>query len=205
MIRHTVPPLPPLPSWERGGAAFFGAAVLGVGGPTGNTAPSPAPTPPKTPHAGGPRPPLDPPHRPPPPPSPLWGEGGCGFVGSGDLGDGVADGDHVAFLGADRAQDAGGGGLELDRDLVGLDLGDGLALAHRVARGLDPAQELAGLLGQLERGHDDVGRHRYPLTFGPLTLPSPPGGRGRITCGIRPGRLRRRSSPPGPCGLPARG
>src|SRR5258708_6884496 len=116
-----------------------------------------------------------------PTPSPLWGEGGsrrgC-FIGGGDLGDRVADGDDVAFLGGDRAQDAGGGGLELDRDLVGLDLGDGLALAHRVARGLDPAQELAGLLGQLERGHDDVGRHRYPLTFGPPPPPPPPRGGG---------------------------
>src|SRR5262249_51169387 len=44
--------------------------------------------------------------------------------------------------------------------LVGLDLDDRLALAYSVAGRLEPADDLAGLLGHLERGHDDVGRHQ---------------------------------------------
>src|SRR5258706_380839 len=71
-----------------------------------------------------------------------------------------AFGDAGASPRAHLAQDAGRGRLDLDRDLVGLDLDDWLALGHGVARPLEPAQDLAGLLRQVQRGHDDVRRHQ---------------------------------------------
>ena len=99
-------------------------------------------------------------------PSPQRGEGRaatrCGgrrLAGREDQGDRLAHRHHVALLGLHVAEHAGCWGFQLDRDLVGLDLHDRLALRHGGARGLEPAQDLAGLLRQLERGHDDGGRH----------------------------------------------
>src|SRR5207247_2249627 len=73
--------------------------------------------------------------------------------------DGLPYRHHVALPRRHVAQHARSRRLDLDGDLVGLDLDDRLALLHRLARRLEPAQDLAGLLRQLERGHDDVGRH----------------------------------------------
>jgi len=58
------------------------------------------------------------------------------------------------------SQHAGRRRLDLDRHLVGLDLDDRLALLHGIARTLEPVDDLAGLLGQFERWHDDVRRHQ---------------------------------------------
>ena len=82
------------------------------------------------------------------------------FSRSRDERDGLTHGHHVPFPCGHAAQDAAGGGLDLHRDLVGLDLHDGLAFSHRVAGRLEPANDLAGLLRQLQGRHDDRGRHQ---------------------------------------------
>jgi hypothetical protein len=87
------------------------------------------------------------------------GLGGPRLARAIDQRDGRADPDHVARARAHRAQHARGRRLELHRHLVRLDLDDRLALAHGVAGRLQPAQDLAGLLRELQRRHDDGGRH----------------------------------------------
>ena len=56
------------------------------------------------------------------------GVGGDRLVGRADQRDGRADGDGLARRHEDLAQDAGGEGLDLDIDLLGLDLGERIAL-----------------------------------------------------------------------------
>ena len=75
------------------------------------------------------------------------GAGRCAGCGAGlarrdDQRDRLAHRHHVARLRGDLAQHAGGRRLDLDRDLVGLDLDDRLALAHRVAGRLEPRRTL---------------------------------------------------------------
>ena len=70
-----------------------------------------------------------------------------------------ADGHLGALRDADGGERSAGGRLDLDRHLVGLDLEQRLALCHRLAVLLEPAQDLAGLLGHAERRHDHVSRH----------------------------------------------
>ena len=88
---------------------------------------------------------------------------GSGLVGPEDEGDRLADGDDVACLRGHLAQDAGSRRLDLDGGLVGLDLEERVALPDRVAGRPEPLQDLAGVLRQLERRHDDAGRHQAPL------------------------------------------
>ena len=59
-----------------------------------------------------------------------------------------------------RGQRAGRRRLDLDRRLVGLDLHQRLALGDLLTLPLQPADELAGLLGHAESRHDDVSRDR---------------------------------------------
>ena len=66
----------------------------------------------------------------------------------------------VARVRADGDERAVRGRLELDRDLVGLDLDQRLALAHRRRPRGEPAHHAARVLGDAERRHDHVGRPR---------------------------------------------
>ena len=82
--------------------------------------------------------------------------------GGQDERDHAADRRVVARVGADGGECAVGRRLELDRDLVGLDLDQRLALAHRLALGGEPANHAAGVLGDAERRHDHVDGHGQP-------------------------------------------
>ena len=111
------------------------------------------------------------------------------LLGREDQRDRLSDGDHVAGSRGHVSEDARGWCLDLGGGLVGLDLHERLALPHLVAGRLEPVQDLAGLLRQLQRRHDDVrGHHRIMLS---RRAPSPP---------------RRPSSPTAPSGprAPAR-
>src|SRR5207247_1341710 len=89
----------------------------------------------------------------------LAGEGRRRFAGSDDQRDRLTHRHHVARARGHVAQDPRRRCLDLDGDLVGLDLDDRLALPHQIPRRLEPVQDLAGLLRQLERRHGAVGGH----------------------------------------------
>ena len=82
------------------------------------------------------------------------------FVGGEDERDRLSDRDHVAISRGHVAKKSGGRRLDLGGDLVGLDLYERLTLRHRVAWGLEPVQDLAALLRQLQRRHDDARGHQ---------------------------------------------
>ena len=81
-----------------------------------------------------------------------------GLARPDDHGHGRPDADLVT-LGGTKRERAVGGRLHLDRDLVGLDLHERLALGHRLAFRLQPAEDLPRLLRHSQRRHDHVGRH----------------------------------------------
>jgi hypothetical protein len=76
-----------------------------------------------------------------------------------DEGHGLADWHVVSFSRAEPSQDPLCRSLDLDRHLVRLHLEQGLALGDALALRLQPAEHLAGFLGQAEGGHDHLGRH----------------------------------------------
>src|SRR6266542_4220258 len=65
---------------------------------------------------------------------------------------------------------AGAEGLELHIRLVGLDLGDDVTALDRVALLLDPLDDLAGLHGLGELGHQDLGDHAQALRMAAAIL-----------------------------------
>src|SRR6266850_1414219 len=67
-----------------------------------------------------------------------------------DEGDHGADGDLGALPGADPGERAAGGRFDLDRDLVGLHLEQGLTLRDHLALALEPPQHLPRLLRHAE-------------------------------------------------------
>ena len=83
---------------------------------------------------------------------------GHGLSRPHDHSDGLPDADLIA-LGGSKRERAVGGRLHLDRDLVGLDLHERLALGHRLAVHLQPAEDLARLLRHPQGRHDHVGGH----------------------------------------------
>ena len=97
------------------------------------------------------------------------------LLGGEDQRDRLSDGDHVARSRGHVSEDARDWRLDLGGGLVGLDLHERLALPHLVAGGLEPVQDLAGLLRQLQRRHDDVrGHQRITLSRrGPSPPPRP--------------------------------
>jgi len=84
----------------------------------------------------------------------------------------MADGDLVTLRGRHVGQHPGGRRLDLDDDLVGLDLHDGLAPLDALALMLDPADEGALLLVHAKGRHDDARHEEAPS----LTLPHRGGG-----------------------------
>src|SRR5258706_1109891 len=82
------------------------------------------------------------------------------LAGPDDQRDGLPDRHDLALASGHVVERAGCRGLDLDGDLVGLDLHERLALRDRVAWGLDPAQDLAVILRQLQRRHDDGRGHQ---------------------------------------------
>ena len=72
-------------------------------------------------------------------------------------------GDLVALLGADVRQGSRSRSFELEYRLVGFDLHHGLALFYELSLGLEPADENAGVLGHLDRRHDDFNCHGSSL------------------------------------------
>src|SRR5207253_925242 len=143
MIRQTVP-TPGAPTRGALGIAADAGATRATGTSTARTAP-PGPVP-RTAARSSPRSAAR-----------RRAFGGAGLVGPDDDRDRPPDGHHVALLRGYITHDAGRRRLDLDRHLVGLDLDDRLTLAHGVPRALEPVHDLAGLLRQLQGGHDDVG------------------------------------------------
>jgi hypothetical protein len=88
------------------------------------------------------------------------GRSGSRAVFLADGGDGGADGDGLALIDEGFGQDAGVGGFDLERDLVGLDLGDRVAGFHLFADGLQPAEQRPLFHSVAHLGHDDR-RHPY--------------------------------------------
>ena len=85
-----------------------------------------------------------------------------------DDGDQLADGDCRAFGDEEPLEDAFVVGFQLHRGLVGLDLGEHVALADGIALFLEPLAEHALRHGVRQAGHEYVGHD--------CLLPGEPGG-----------------------------
>ena len=100
-----------------------------------------------------------------------WGgrsDFGDRFAGLGDDGDQLTHRHGYSGFGYDAAQDPAGIGLEFDRGLVRLDVGDDLAAVDGVALLLVPADDgpFPHIVSHL--GHDDVGSHDILLSVSGL-------------------------------------
>jgi hypothetical protein len=76
--------------------------------------------------------------------------------------DPLADCDLFTFLGENLQERPAGVGLDLLRDLVGIELVERLTLLDRVALGLQPADDRAGFHALAEAREADVNCHFVP-------------------------------------------
>ena len=76
-----------------------------------------------------------------------------------DRGDRLAHGNVIAGAGGNAREKAVGLSLDFHGRLVGLDFHDGFPGLDRIARLLEPGDDLAGVLRHSQGGHDDVMRH----------------------------------------------